>query len=81
MARVLSWVFRRPVSSAKWNRKISSRKKNLIEMCKSFMYKRKNRGPRTGPCGTPKLTLSRSDKIPSIETYCILFVRQDLNQS
>ena len=50
-------------------------------MCKSFMYKRKNRGPRTGPCGTPKLTLSRSDKIPSIETYCILFVRQDLNQS
>ena len=45
------------------------------------MYKRKSRGPRTDCCGTPKLTLSRSGKIPSIETYCILLVRQDLNQS
>ena len=50
-------------------------------MCKSFTYKRKNRGPGTGSCGTQKLTLSRSDKIPPIETYCIMFVRQDLNQS
>ena len=45
------------------------------------MYNRKNRGPRTHPCRTPKLTSSRSDEIPSIETYCILLVRSDLNQS
>ena len=42
---------------------------------------RKNTGPRNNPCGTPKLTFSGSDKILSIETYCTLFVRQDLNQS
>ena len=70
MARMLSWMFRRPVSSAKWKGE-----ENLIELYKSFMYKRKSRGQRTNPCGTPKLTLSRSDEIPSIETYCILFVR------
>ena len=51
---------------------------NLIELCKSFMYKMRSRGPRTDPCGTPKLTLKQ---VGSIETYCILFVRQDLNQS
>ena len=45
------------------------------------MYYRKSRGSRTDPCGTQKLTLSRSDEFPSIETFCILFVRLDLNQS
>ena len=45
------------------------------------MYKKKGRGPRNDRCGTPKLTLGRSDEIPSIEMYCILFVRLDLNQS
>ena len=54
---------------------------SLIELCKSIMYKRKSRGPRNDPCGIPKLTLTRSDEIPLIETCCILFVRQDLNQS
>ena len=39
------------------------------------MYKRKGREPRNDPCGTPKLTLSRSDEIPLIETYWILFAR------
>ena len=42
-------------------------------MCKSFIYKRRSRGPRTDPCGTPKLILSRSDEIPSIEMYLIGF--------
>ena len=60
----------RPVSLTKWKGGES-----LMELCKSFMYKTKSRGPRTDPCRTPQLTLSRSDEIPSIETYCILFVR------
>ena len=64
MACTLSWMFRRSVSSAKWNIE-----ENLIEFCKSFMYKRKNRGPGTDPCGTPKLPLNGSDEIPSIRTY------------
>ena len=38
---------------------------------KSCMYKRKSRGPRTDPCGTPKLTLSKSDEIPLIEMYIL----------
>ena len=67
MAHMLSWMFRRPVSSAKWNGE-----ENLIEFCKSFMYKRKSRGLRTDTCGTPKLTFIGSDEIPSIEMYCIL---------
>ena len=70
MACMLSWMFRRPVSSAK-----SKGEENLIELCKSFMYSRKSREPRTDPYGTPKLTLSKSDGILLIETHCILFVR------
>ena len=31
------------------------------------MHKRKNRAPRTDSFGIPKLTLSRSNKIPSVE--------------
>ena len=70
MVRVLSWMFRRSVSSAKWNGE-----ENLLELCKSFMYKKKMRKPRTNPCATPKLILSRIDEILSIQTYYILFVR------
>ena len=33
------------------------------------------RKPRTNPCATPKLILSRIDEILSIQTYYILFVR------
>ena len=49
------------------------RRGNSNRIVKSCMYKRKSRGPRTDPCGTPKLTLSKSDEIPLIETYCIVF--------
>ena len=35
------------------------------------MYKRRSRRPRTDPCGTPKLILSSSDEIPSIEMYTV----------
>ena len=61
-AGMVSRMFRRPVSSAKGNVE-----KNLIKLCKSFMYKRKSKGARTGPCGTQKLTLSGFGKIPSIK--------------
>ena len=37
------------------------------------MHTRKSRGPRTDPCGTPKLNLSKSDGIPLIETYWACF--------
>ena len=62
MALMLSWMFRRPVSLAK-----QKGEENLIELSKSFMCKRKSRGPGTDPYGTPKLASSRSDEIPSIE--------------
>ena len=75
MVCVLPWMFRRPVSLTKWKGE-----ENIIELCKSFMHKRKSKGPRTDPCGTRKVTSSRSQKIPLIETYCTLFVRWDLNQ-
>ena len=35
------------------------------------MYTRKSRGPRTDPCGTPKLTLSKSDEILLVAIPCI----------
>ena len=66
MCHMPSWMFRRPLSLANWNGE-----ENLIELCKSFMYKRRSRGPRTDPCGTPKLILSSSDEIPSIEMYTV----------
>ena len=76
MAHMVPRMFKRPVSLAKW-----SGEENPIDLCNSFTYKRKSKGPRTDPCGTPELTLSGSDQIPSIEKYSILFVRKDLNHS
>ena len=52
---VLLMACRRPVSLAKWKEE-----ENLTELCKSFMYKRISRGPRTDSCGTPKLTLGQT---------------------
>ena len=36
------------VSSAKW-----WTLQNFIALCKSFIYSKNRRGPRTDPCGTP----------------------------
>ena len=54
------WMFRRPISSAKGNGE-----GNLTGLSKSFMYKGRNRQPRSGPCGAQKLTfgLDIIDKI------------------
>ena len=55
MALIVSLIFKRPVSSAKWNGE-----ENLVKLCKSFMYKTKSRGPRIDACGTPKLTVRQN---------------------
>ena len=39
------------------------------------MCNQKSRGPSADLCGTPKLTLSWSEEISPIETYCVLLVR------
>ena len=39
---------KRLVSSAKW-----WTLQNFIAVCKSFIYSKNRRGPRTDPCGTP----------------------------
>ena len=52
MARMAPWKFRRPLSSVKGNGE-----GNLTGLSKSFMYKGRNRQPRSGPCGAQKLTL------------------------
>jgi len=35
----------------------------FIILGKSFIYKRKSRGPKTEPCGTPCLTLAQSETL------------------
>ena len=72
---LLGGIYSRFVSSAKWK---------LVELCihwcKSFMYIRNRRGPKTDPWGTPCSVRVRSDFSPSIDTNCCLSVRYDLNQ-
>ena len=57
IARIISCMLGRPVSLAKWKGV-----ENLIELCKSIMYKSKIRRPITEPCGSLKLILSGSDE-------------------
>ena len=63
---------------------VSSAKRLTIEYkiaaWRSFTYKRKRRGPRTDPWGTPWDTNFESDLAPLISTYCFLEVKKDLNQ-
>jgi hypothetical protein len=68
--------YRRLVSSAKC-RTVEC----LMQVWRSFIYIKNNRGPKTDPCGTPCLVYVDSDVIPLMETHCLLFVRYDLNQS
>ena len=42
---------------------------------RSFMYKRKKKGPNIDPCGTPVLMLSRSEVASGNLMYCFLFER------
>ena len=34
---------------------------NFIALCKSFVYSKKRRGPRTDPCGTPYAVKEREE--------------------
>ena len=47
----------------------------LMHLCRSLMYIRKSRGPRTDPWGTPCLMTAWSESVPSSVTYCYLSVR------
>ena len=59
---------------------LSSAKRLTIEYkiaaWRSFTYKRKRRGPRTDPWGTPWDTNFESDLAPLISTYCFLEIKK-----
>ena len=40
------------------------------------MYSRKRAGPRTDPCGTPDVTGTLSDEVPSRTNICDLLLRK-----
>ena len=58
---------------------VSSPKRRVItlstDLYKSLIYKTKNRGPKTDPCGTPQVILLISDFSPFTYVYWVLFVR------
>ena len=55
----LEWVNKILVSSAK----IIGAEVLFIILGKSFIYKRKSRGPKIEPCGTPCLTLAQYETL------------------
>ena len=66
---------KRLVSSAKWW--ATDFEKTL---CRSFMWRRKSKGPDVEPCGTPKVTVLTLQELPGKLTYYLLFSRNDFNQ-
>ena len=42
---------------------------------RSFRYRIKSRGPKTVPCGTPKVTVIDEEETPSRTTCCVLIVK------
>jgi hypothetical protein len=66
---IFSLLNKRVVSSA------NSKDKNLEQYGRSLIYRRKSIGPRTEPCGTPYLTLSKLLLQSPMETNCWQFVR------
>ena len=61
-----------------YNRESSAKRRSfeLIFLCKSLIYTRKNNGPRTVPCGTPDVTAASLDWHPSTTTLCVRWVSQ-----
>ena len=60
------------------NREVSSAKNltdEFIPTSRSFIYTKKNNGPRTEPWGTPALILPHDDSEPFITTRCFRFLR------
>ncbi|KAH3859817.1 hypothetical protein DPMN_102638 [Dreissena polymorpha] len=59
---------------------VSSAKRRTWDVTRegrSFMYRRKRRGPRTDPWGTPEVTGTWSDLVPSTTTDWDLPIRKD----
>ena len=48
---------------------------SVVLFCKLLMYTRKNKGPKTEPCGTPVSTFSQVDVYPAKSINCFLSVR------
>ena len=57
----------------------SATSKQIEDLCMSFIYKRKSTGPYTEPCGTPNVVFDIEELEFLTETYCFLFLKQDLN--
>ena len=53
-----------------------SRSFELIFLCMSLIYTRKNNGSRTVTCGTPDVTAASLDWHPSTTTLCVRRVSQ-----
>ena len=50
---------------------------SVVLFCKLLMYTRKNKGPKTKPCGTPVSMFSQVDVYPEKSINCFLSVRYD----
>ena len=61
-------------STKRWNLRI------LEHEGRSFIYSRNRRGPSTLPWGTPCVIIWGSDKVPFMQTFCVLFDKYDLSQ-
>ena len=62
------------LSSAKWGTL-----QCFIATCRSLMYIRKSKGPKTDPCGTPHVILEVLDSKPLIDTNCLWFAKYASN--
>ena len=63
------------VSSAKWW--TTDFEKTL---CRSFIYRKKSKGPNVEPCRTPRVTVLTLEECPGKLTYCFLFSRNVFTQ-
>ena len=65
-------------------RQVSSASKQtvkFVDLAKSFVYNKNNKGPRTEPCGTPHNTVRTLELTPFTTVNCFLSVRYDLKNS
>ena len=50
-------------------------KQCFIATCRSLMYIRKSKDPKTDPCGTPHVIPEVLDSKPLIDTNCLRFAK------
>ena len=67
-------MIRRFVSSAKW-----CTLQCFIATCRSLMYSKKSKGPKTDPCGTRHVILEVLDAKPLTDTNCLHFAKYNSN--